>query len=130
MFVALIGVVFVVVGMVSGAVLVLEPFGVGSLEAGTALWIMFPVFTGVGYFLMVAGGRSARLGMLSVAVGGGLLLLAAVAGVGLFLRSTGMVEGTGSTESLWYVLVLGSLTGFFGVARGGDSESPPVKPAP
>lgn len=110
------GLLLLVLGILSGTILVLVPLGLTGATAGMTLWILFPVFTIGGFLLAAMPARSAALAWLTRGSGLVLLLLALVAGVALVLQGAGMLESRGDTFSLWYVLAIGLVLGSTGVA--------------
>lgn len=112
------GLVLLLAGLVSGAVLVLSPFGLMGVHAGWTTWFLFVVGTVAGVILAGLSARRADLPILSKAAGGGLLLLAVGAAIGLLGVATGKVaaEGaglTGGVMPLIAVLVLAGASGAF-----------------
>jgi hypothetical protein len=109
-------------GLLAAALLVAAPFG-WVAEPGLSLWVLFPVFTLLGYCLLVVGGRdpAARLSTRALALP--LLLLAAVAAVGLVVGGAGLLTLHGSSVPLWYVLVLGGVIGAVGSAVSRRAEA-------
>lgn len=110
------GLVLLVLGILSGAILVLAPLGLTGASAGLTLWILFPTFTILGYLLAALPARTTALSWLTRGSGVVLLVLALVAGVALVLQGSAMLESRGDTFSLWYVLAIGLALGSTGVA--------------
>ena len=52
------GIILMVLGVASGLILLLAPFGIGPAIPGIATWILFPAFTLVGYVLFVGRGAN------------------------------------------------------------------------
>jgi hypothetical protein len=96
------GAVFLVLGLVSGLLLTLAPFGIGAAQPQLVAWVLFPLLTIGGY-----------------------LLLAVAATVGLFLVGNSFVAPGAGTISLWYVLLIGLVLGTAGLSfrRSGDDET-------
>jgi len=113
---ALVGVLFLALGLFCGVTLVAAPFGWFGLTAGVLMWILFPFFSGLGYFMFAAGARAAQVRTLTVAVSAALLLLAAVAGVGIVLDASSLYVAANSVLPLWCVLVVAGLLGSMGAA--------------
>jgi len=111
MIVALAGAVLVVLGLFSGAVLVVAPLGLAPFTPGLALWILFPVFSILGYALLVIGARTAHVRLLSLALSWLLVLLALAAAAGLVLSSADILPSPGGTVPLWSVLAIGGVLG-------------------
>jgi hypothetical protein len=122
MFLKLAGGLLAALGWLSGLVLVAAALGLGGLEApGWSLWLLFPLFSSVGYLLLGMGagsGSGEGVGMTRI-VAAGLLLLSLASALALFARAAGLVAAGGGTGSLWYVLVLGGLAGAVGTAAAG-----------
>lgn len=110
------GLVFLALGVLSGALLVLVPLGLIDGTAGLTLWILFPVFTIMGYLMAAVTAEPKMLPMLSRFSGVLLLLLALVAGVTLVLQGGAILETRADTFSLWYVLGIGVALGAAGLA--------------
>lgn len=110
------GIVLLVLGLFSGAILLLGPLGVVPEAPGYTLWILFPAFTVVGYLMAAAPARDSSLPILSRITGALLMLLALAAGIGLVLQGGAIVTKHTDTTALWYVLVLGIVLGAAGLA--------------
>lgn len=119
------GLVLLLLGIVSGAILVLATLGVAGATAGLALWILFPVFTVGGYLLAALPARTPSLVLLTRGSGVALLVLALAAAVALVLQASSIVPSAGGSLALWYVLALGLLLGSTGVAtfRSGTPDA-------
>jgi hypothetical protein len=116
MVVLLAGAVLVLMGLFSGAVLVAGPLGVDAGTPGIALWILFPLFTLVGYMLTVAGSSTSQVQSFSFGVSCALLVLAVVAAVALVLSAASMVPLKGNAMPLWYVFAIAGSVGSIGAA--------------
>ena len=119
MIVALAGVVLLVLGLFAGAVLVLAPLGLAPWTPGLTLWLLFPMFSVLGYCLLVIGARGAHVRGLSFLVSVLLVVLALVSAIGLVLASADVVHAPGSTVGLWYVLAIAGFLGLTGTAARG-----------
>ncbi len=116
MFISIAGVLLAILGLVTGIVLVGQPLGLLATNGTMMLWVLFPLFTTVGYVMLVVGARTSQLAMPSRVLAGLMLLLALAAAAGLTLDATGVRSvGTGAA-SLWYVLVGAGLLGSIGAA--------------
>src|SRR5690349_20969892 len=111
MIVALAGAVLVVLGLFSGAVLVVAPLGLAPFTPGLALWILFPLFCLLGYALLAIGAHTAHVRILSLVLSVLLVLLALASACGLVLASADIVHSPGGTVPLWYVLAIGGVLG-------------------
>lgn len=109
------GIVLLALGIACGALLLLIPLGVIPGTAGIALWVLFPLFA-IGGFLMAATAAQTGAAMLSRGTGAALMVLALAAAIALVLQAASIFEPSGSTLSLWYVLVLGLVLGATGLA--------------
>jgi len=116
------GAVLLVMGLVSGALLALAPFGLGPAQPDLVTWLLFPAFTLVGYAFLILPARTAQVILVTRACGGALLLLATGAALGLFLTSTGFAVAIGGTFVLWYVLGIGLMLGPAGLAVKGEPK--------
>lgn len=110
------GALLLALGVGSGLLLALAPFGLVTPAPGFALWILFPLLTAAGYLLVALPAPPKTLVVVSKVVGGILLALAAIAGFGLFAAASDTVHATRSTLALWYVLALGLLLGVAGLS--------------
>jgi hypothetical protein len=110
------GGLLLVLGLVSGAFLLLAPFGVGPASPGVTTWILFPGFTIVGYILFAASARVAHISLASKIAGALLLLLAVGAAAALFAVGNGLLQSAGDPLALWYVMAVGLLLGGSGFA--------------
>jgi hypothetical protein len=121
----LIGAVFLVLGLVAGAVLLLAPFGKAPLEAGPLMWVTFPAACVIGHVLLMTGAGRGQMAMVSLLGGGALLLLLALAAtVAQFLVSGGVLVAAGETLSLWYVAAAGFVLGGMAYALRGAGKPP------
>lgn len=109
------GATLLVLGLVSGLLLLLAPFGVGGLEPSALTWAMFPALTLVGYLCVALAARGGAIVPMSRVAGGVLLAFALAAVVGLFLIANSIVSPAGSTFALWYVLAIGGVLGPLGL---------------
>ena len=110
------GAVFFVLGLASGVLLALAPFGVLPAEPGIVAWVMFPGLTIVGWLMVVFAARDASIPLINRLAGALLVALAVGATVGLFLVGNSLVQAAGATLSLWYVLAVGFVLGIGGIA--------------
>jgi hypothetical protein len=119
------GAVLIALGLFSGLVLLLAPIGAVPWSPGALLWVAFPLFSVLGYALFVIGGRSSHIRGLSVALSALFLLLALGAAVALVLGAAAVFGPLQQTASVWYVLVVGGITGILGAAsyRGAPAEA-------
>lgn len=113
--IAVAGLLFVAMGLVSGLLLVLHPFALGPGSPGLASWFLFPGLTLGGYLLLILG-RGGYLALASRILGGTLLLLAVAAVGGIFAVYNGLAAAAGDTAALWYVAALGLVLGPVGLS--------------
>ena len=112
------GLILMVLGVASGLILLLAPFGVGPAIPGITTWILFPGFTLVGYVLFAVEARTTWVVGASRYAGAALLALALAAAIALFAVGNGLVTAELATSPLWYVLGLGTVMGATGLALG------------
>ena len=74
--VAFAGASLLVLGLASGLLLLLAPFGIGPATPGVTAWVLFPAFTVVGYVLLAVAARIAVTALISRVAGACLVLLA------------------------------------------------------
>jgi hypothetical protein len=110
------GLVLLALGLFAGGVLVAAPLGLLPYSPGAVLWVLFPVFSVIGYVLFVIGGKNAQIRSGSVIVSSLLLLLSLASAVALVLQAAAIVQPQGSTLSLWDVLVVAGMVGVVGAA--------------
>jgi len=112
-------------GILAGALLGAAAFGLAA--AGASLWILFPLLTLVGWFLLVVSDVDPLRGTATRIVAMPLLLLALLAAVGLVGGGAGLlqIQGTAGTLALCYVLVVGGVLGATGTAAYGRKAGPP-----
>lgn len=116
------GAILLLMGLVSGALLAITPFGFGPENLGWITWALFPAFTLLGYAFLILPARTEQVILVTRICGGLLMLLATAAGVGLFVSATGIKPVSG-TLVLWYVLGLGLLLGPAGLAVKAHPET-------
>ena len=122
MFIA--GLVLLALGLGCGALLLLIPMGVIDGNAGIALWVLFPLFAVGGYFLAASAAADNQAAALTRGTGAVLMILALAAAVILVLNAAAIMQPSGSTLSLWYVLVVGIVLGVTGLATRPDRAQP------
>ena len=121
MLIVITGGVLALLGFLSAVILVTAPMGWMAATPGLTLWVLFPLFTLIGYGLLAVGSRDPAVRVPTRLLGGGLLLLALLAAIGLMASGAGLLQLHGdSSASLWYVLVLGGLIGGVGSATSGS----------
>jgi hypothetical protein len=110
------GAVFLVLGLASGVLLALAPFGLLPAQPGPVTWVLFPALTIVGYLMVVFAARDSSIPLITRVAGAALIALAVGATVGLFLAGNSLVQPAGTTLALWYVLAVGFVLGIGGIA--------------
>lgn len=105
------GFIFLLLGLLTGVVLVLEPVGLWSTHAGLAGYVLFTLLVAIGYLMVAMASRLSMLPAIARVTGALLTLLAVGAAVGLVLVSTHLIQGSASTIPLWYVFVVAGLVG-------------------
>ena len=124
MLMSAIGALLLVLGLFCGGVLAAVPLGMVSWSPGVSLWVMFPLFSILGYSAFVIGAKGLHIRWLSLVVSGLLLLLAAAAAIGLVLVAASALHTEASTLPLWYVLVVGLVLGGIGAATMQKAADP------
>jgi hypothetical protein len=121
-----VGGLLLILGLVSGLLLVLAPFGLGPASPGVTTWILFPGFTIVGYILLAASARMPVIALASRLAGALLLLLAFGAAAALFAIGNALFHPSADALSLWYVMGLGLVFGVtgFAIARAIAPQTP------
>ena len=124
--IAIAGGLLAALGMLAGALLAASPFGLVA-EPGASLWVLFPLLTIAGWFLLVVSDLDPLRGTATRFVATPLLVLALLAAVGLVVAGAGfvVVRGLGGTMSLCYVLVVGGVLGATGTAAYSRKAGPP-----
>lgn len=123
----MIGGVLLLMGVLSGAFLLLQTLGLGPASPGLTTWAMFPILSVCGYLLLAQAARKSSIAMISALAGGALLLLGLAAMIVVFLAANGFVAAPGDELALWYVVAVGFVLGGVGFAVRGfgrDAQSP------
>ena len=125
--IAIAGAILASLGLASGVILLLAPFGITSADPGLVTWGLFPVLSTLGYVLIAVGESGAVIARISRLMGGITFLLALAAIIILFAADNGLVAVQSSTRPLWYVLALGMVFGLagLGVASRVQQETRP-----
>ncbi|WP_374676104.1 hypothetical protein [Ideonella sp.] len=108
-----------VLGLAAALLLVAAPMGWTAHAPGLSLWVLFPLFSLLGYALLAVGARDPAVRVSTRLLAWPLLGVALVAAMGLVAAGGGVIQLAGSSLSLWYVLVLAGLGGTVGSAIGG-----------
>jgi hypothetical protein len=113
------GLLLLALGLLSGVVLVLAPFGVLGAEAGYTLWATCPLLCLFGFSMLATQARPAQVRLVSVVSSALLLALALASITALVLAAAALIPAPAGTGSLWFVLVVGMLLGSVGAASYG-----------
>lgn len=111
------GGVLAALGMLAALLLLAAPLGLAGSATGWVLWLLFPLFTLLGYALLVVGGRDPAARGPTRWLAAPLLLLALAAATALMAGGAGMLQ-IETSAPLWYVLALGGALGTLGSAVG------------
>ena len=110
------GPLLLALGLLSGAGLLLAPFGVAGMTADPTLWVTFPLLSVIGYTMAVVPAHGRQIRTLSLGACGVLLLLALAAVCALVLGAASIVTPPETKAPLWFVRAVGLLLGGAGVA--------------
>jgi hypothetical protein len=124
MILLIVGILLIATGLFAGAVLVAVPLGLVALSPGLALWVLFPLCSLAGYALFAIAARMAHIRALSFIVSSLLLLLSVASAIALVLSAASILRADAGTLSLWYVMIIAGMLGFFGAAPFGRSKGP------
>lgn len=124
--IAIAGGLLAALGILAGALLAAAPFGLVAAP-GASLWILFPLLTMVGWFMLVVSDVDPLRGTATRIVAMPLLLLALLAAVGLVAGGAGLlvIQGTAGMLALCYLLVVGGVLGATGTAAYGRKAGSP-----
>lgn len=114
------GCLLALLGVASAAMLMAGHLGLGMEPPGLSLWVFFPLFTLIGWGLVVMASRDPMVRLPTRLVAWPLLALALVAAVTLVGSGAGLLK-VSSHGALWYVLVLGGCLGLLGSIAGNRS---------
>jgi hypothetical protein len=125
--IAIAGGLLALLGIVSAALLGAASLGLVAIVPGLSLWILFPVLTLLGWWLLVVSDRDPARGFATKVVATPLLVLALLSVLGLVATGAGLVplNGVVGTAPLWYVAVVGGFLGALGTAAYGRKAAPP-----
>ena len=124
MLLLLIGIIFVSLGLFSGAILVAAPLGWISLEPSASLWLLFPLFSILGLTLVILGAKIGQIRKVLLTVSCLLLLLSTASAIGLFLLGASVTAAVTNSMSLWFVLAIGGTLGATGIASYSKTSQP------
>ena len=110
------GAFVVALGLFSGIVLTLAPLGLAPWSPELVLWVLFPVFSVVGFLLVAMAGKTTQVRGFTFAVSCLLLLLALASAAGVVLSAASVIRPVGSVMPLWYVLLVAGVLGAVGAA--------------
>ena len=125
--IAIAGGLLAALGVLAGALLVGAPLGLVAASPGPSLWVLFPLLTLVGWFMLVVSDLDPMRGMATKAVAIPLFVLALLAVLGLVAAGAGLVavNGLTGTTPLWYVAIVGGFLGALGTAAYSRKSGPP-----
>ena len=125
--IAIAGGLLAALGVLAGALLVGAPLGLVAAAPGLSLWILFPLLTLIGWFMLVVSDLDPMRGNATRFVAVPLFVLALLAVLGLVAAGAGLVavNGLAGTASLWYVAIVGGFLGALGTAAYGRKSGPP-----
>jgi hypothetical protein len=109
------GLLFLVLGLLSGLMLVLAPFGLGAPMPSLITWALFPLLSLIGYLLVGMASRVPAVPIVTRAASAALLALALLAALGLFAVGTSLVRESAGSDGLWFVLAVGLIVGTAGL---------------
>lgn len=117
------GVFLLVLGLFSGAVLLLAPFGVVAQDPGFALWVLFPLLCLVGFGMLAVQAKASEVRTITLCASAVLLLFALASVAGIVLSAASMIAPPMDSAPLWFVLAVGAILGSFGAASFGGRTS-------
>ena len=125
--IAIAGGLLAALGVLAGALLVGAPLGLVAAAPGLSLWILFPLLTLIGWFMLVVSDLDPMRGNATRFVAVPLFVLALLAVLGLVAAGAGLVavNGPAGTTSLWYVAIVGGFLGALGTAAYSRRPGPP-----
>ena len=125
--IAIAGGLLAALGILAGALLAGAPLGLVAAVPGISLWVLFPLLTLIGWFMLVVSDLDPLRGMATKAVAIPLFVLALLAVLGLVAAGTGLVavNGLTGTTPLWFVAVVGGFLGALGTAAYSRRAGPP-----
>ena len=125
--IAIAGGLLALLGILSGALLAAAPLGLVAAAPGLSLWLLFPILTLLGWFLLVVSDLDPARGFATKAVAAPLLVIALLAVLGLVAAGAGLVpvNGLTGTTPLWYVAIVGGFLGALGTAAYSRRAPPP-----
>jgi hypothetical protein len=124
--IAIAGGLLAALGVLAGALLVGAPLGLVAAAPGLSLWILFPVLTLLGWFMLVVSDLDPIRGNATRFVAIPLFVIALLAVLGLVAAGAGLVavNGLTGTMPLWYVAVVGGFLGALGTAAYSRKAGP------
>ncbi|MDF3032027.1 MAG: hypothetical protein K0R03_2585 [Moraxellaceae bacterium] len=110
-------------GLMSGVMLLLAPFGIVAATSSLTLFIMFPLLSLVGFGLAATQAQPAQVRTVSLISSGALLLLSIASAAALVLGASSLLPPPSHTLPLWFVLAFGLVIGPIGAASYGRPSS-------
>ena len=125
--IAIAGGLLAALGVLAGALLVGAPLGLVAAAPGLSLWILFPLLTLLGWFMLVVSDLDPLRGNATRFVAVPLFVIALLAVLGLVAAGAGLVavNGLTGTAPLWYVAIVGGFLGALGTAAYSRKAGPP-----
>lgn len=112
------GAVLLLLGLAAGAVLLCVPPGWIAAQPGYLTWAAFPLFSALGYLLLIAATDTRVAAMVTRFTAVVTVLLALAAALVLFAADNGWLAMAGGSWPLWYVMLIGLPAGVSGLAVG------------
>ena len=113
----IVGLVLLVIGIVAGALITLEPLQTLTIQSPAALWALFALAFIGGTLLLTAGAPQRRVGAALAIDGAILLVYALAAAIMLLLANVGVARLT-MTDSSWFVFLGCIPTGLVALIAG------------
>lgn len=117
------GGVLAFLGLAAALLLVAAALGFTGTAPGLSLWVLFPLFSVLGYALLAIGSRDPAVRLPTRLLALPMLLVSLVAAVGLVAAGGGLLKLAGSSAPLWYVMAFAGTVGVIGSAVGGSARS-------
>ena len=119
--VLIVGGILAALGFGAALMMVLAALGVAGVSAGLSLWLLFPLFTLLGCFLLIVGDRDPAGKAPATWVCSALLVVAVAAAIVLVGQGAGLVA-VADAAPVWYVMVLAGVIGTIGSAASSRSD--------
>lgn len=125
--IAIAGGLLALLGLLSGVLLAAAPLGLIAAAPGVSLWILFPLLTLLGWFLLVVSDHDPARGFATKVVAAPLFAVALLSVLALVAAGAGLVavDGPAGSSPLWYVALVGGFLGALGTAAYARRAAPP-----